>query len=632
MKPQTDLCLSGSARHASLIALVPLTLLLASLPKILTAQQPSSQDYSQAAPGQAPDPNYIPQPYVGLNQAPQPGYTQNPGYAQQPYPGPNQYPDPGYSQPQLSQQPYVAPNPGYSQDPGYNQTQDPGYNQNSYAQNYPQPGDEQPGYAQQQGPSQQVMGPDQLEQLLAPIALYPDALIAQILAAATYPAQVVGADHWVQSQGYAPPDSVAYAASQQSWDPSVKALTAFPQVLAQMDHDIAWTTDLGNAYYNQPQDVMQTLQVLRQRALTAGTLQNTPQESVSDNQGYIQLAPANPQVVYVPAYNPWNAYGQPIQPYSGFSLLGSIASFAGSAALQFGPGIAMGAFNATPFGWATWALNWLGGSVAFNHSNYATRSTSVAHWNYPSRGAPSYGPIRTPRPLTSRQMDGYNRGGNYARSSEGFRSENRPYSAFRGNEAPYRGAESPYRGGESPYRGNESPYRGAEAPNRSYQQPGNYARPTQPGYAYNRPQPSMPARPQTYNRPNSGNGSSFYGSNPAYGRPATEYSRQQAFREPTPQFRSAPQANGYNPRSYAQSYSAPRSYSEPRSYAQPRNYAQSQPQRYSGNGFFGGRGGGSSHQSYHEPKAPKYKAPKAPKEHGSGGHGGSSHHSSGHRF
>jgi len=544
------------------------------------------------APKQSPDPGYIPHPYIALNQAPDPGIAQNPGYAQQTYPAPNQAPDPGYAQPS-----YPAPN----------QAPIPSYTQPGYAQNYSQHGP-QPGYAPQQpqDPGQQAMGPDQLEQLLAPIALYPDALVAQVLAAATYPAQVVGADHWLQSQGYASPDSIAYAAGQQSWDPSVKALTAFPQVLAQMDHDIAWTTDLGNAYFNQPQDVMQTIQVLRQRALSAGTLQNTPQETVSDNQGYLQLAPPNPQVVYVPAYNPWNAYGQPIQPYSNFSLLGSLASFAGSAALRFGPGIAMGAFNATPFGWATWALNWLGGSIFFHHSSYVTHSTSVAHWNGSGRGPQ--------RGITPRPMDAYNRGSNYARPGEGLRPDNRPNGAYRGNETPNRGNEFANRSNEAPYRGNEFANRAPEAPNRAYQQSGNF---TRPGGSY---------------------GSSFYG-NPAYGRPATDYARQQALREPTPQFRQAPQYNSFNQRAYSQAqpnraysqpYSARRTYSEPRSYSQPRAFAQSQPERFAGNSFYGGRGNGSSHESYREPKAPKYSAPKAPKEHG-GGHSSGSSHSGGHR-
>jgi hypothetical protein len=460
------------------------------------------------------------------------------------------------------------------------------------------------------------MGPEQLEQLVAPIALYPDALVAQILAAATYPAQVVGADHWVQAQGYAPPDQIAYAAAAEPWDPSVKALTAFPQVLALMDRDLQWTTDLGNAYYNQPQDVLQTIQVLRQRAESAGTLQNTPQETLSDSQGYLQIAPTNPEVVYVPAYNPWDVYGQPIQPYSGFSLLGSLASFAGSAAVRFGPGIAMAAFNHTPFGWATWALNWLTQSVLFHQSNYVTRSTSVARWNVPNRGVPYRGvPSRGPNPgPTSRPMSVYDHApGDYARPAGNF---NRPSPNQSFNRAP------------EPY----AAYRNNEAPNRGFQQPNNYVRPTLPNYAYNRPQQTEPVRPQTYTRPSNSYGSGFYSnaapSNAA--RPATAYARQQAFREPTPQFSSHNNYNNYAQRSYAQPYSEPRTYSPGRSYESSRNYAQAQPEHLGGSHFFGNHDGESSHESNRAPKEPKYRAPKPPKEHAS--HSGGSHHSSGHRF
>jgi len=168
---------------------------------------------------------------------------------------------------------------------------------------------------------------EQLEQLVAPIALYPDTLVAQVLAAATYPDQVVDADHWRQAQGNAGPDQIAGGANTQTWDPSLKALTAFPQVLAEMDQNIRWTIALGNAYYNQPQDVLDVIQMMRQRAQAAGNLQSTPQESMSYDQGYIQLAPVNPQMVYLPTYNPWTAYGEPIQPYRGFSLDGGPRRF-----------------------------------------------------------------------------------------------------------------------------------------------------------------------------------------------------------------------------------------------------------------------------------------------------------------
>ena len=124
----------------------------------------------------------------------------------------------------------------------------------------------------QPAPQAQPLTADQLDQLVAPIALYPDALVAQILAAATYPTQVVEADRWRQTQGNAPAAQIAAGAESQNWDASVKALTAFPTVLAQMDKNLQWTTDLGNAYYNQPQDVMDAVQAMRQKAQAAGQL------------------------------------------------------------------------------------------------------------------------------------------------------------------------------------------------------------------------------------------------------------------------------------------------------------------------------------------------------------------------
>ena len=126
-------------------------------------------------------------------------------------------------------------------------------------------------------------------------------------------------------QGGAPPEQIAAGANAQaSWDPSIKALTAFPQVLDQLAQNLQWTTDLGNAYYNQPQDVMQTIQVMRDRAQAAGNLQNTPQQEVIQDQGNIEIAPPTPQVVYVPQYNPWAVYGQPLAPYPGFNFFGAI--------------------------------------------------------------------------------------------------------------------------------------------------------------------------------------------------------------------------------------------------------------------------------------------------------------------
>jgi Protein of unknown function (DUF3300) len=297
----------------------------------------------------------------GLSAAGQ-GYSPYGGYGQ-PY-GPR-YAQPQYSAPQAyGQQAYSQPAP---------YPQQPSYGQQTYAQQ---------GYAQT--PGGQALNADQLEQLVAPITLYPDTLVAQVLAASTYPAQVSDADRWMQAQGNASPYQIAGGADVQNWDPSVKSLTAFPQVLVELDRNQRWTADLGNAYYNQPQDVLEAVQVMRQRAQAAGNLQSSPQEQVSYDQGAIELAPPTTQTVYVPQYDPWTSYGDPVQPYPGFDLLGAVGSFLGNALapglLHFGPGIAMAAFDHTPFGWLSWAVSWLGNQILFNHSGYSTRSNTVADW------------------------------------------------------------------------------------------------------------------------------------------------------------------------------------------------------------------------------------------------------------
>lgn len=237
---------------------------------------------------------------------------------------------------------------------------------------------------------QAPLGAGQLEQLVAPIALYPDPLVAQVLAASTYPAQVQEADRWRQAQGYAPPEQIAEGADAQPWDPAVKGLTAFPRVLQQMDRNLQWTADLGNAYYNQPQDVLEAVQVMRGRARAAGTLESTPQELVRYDQGFIQVAPANPQVVYVPTYNPWAVYGEPVNPYPGFSLLNAVGEFFTGGPLRYGLGIAMSAFTHTPWGWLAWGLNWLTNAILFNDGDYFTHSNTVADWGFPHRGFHAY--------------------------------------------------------------------------------------------------------------------------------------------------------------------------------------------------------------------------------------------------
>jgi len=284
----------------------------------------------------------------------------------------------------LGQVPEWAPRDQYGQPYAVDQQSGSGDEQPYTGEAYPEQ-----SYAPQPA-SVQPLTAVQLEQLVAPIALYPDALVAQVLAASTYPRQVEEADRWRQAQGYASPEQIADGADVQPWDPSVKALTAFPQVLAQMDRNLRWTTAVGNAYYNQPQDVLEAVQIMRRRAQAAGSLQSTPQEVVREDQGYIELEPANPQVAYVPAYNPWTVYGEPVAPYPGFSLLGVLGDIFGGSPVRYGLGIALSAFTHTPWGWLAWGLNWLTHALLFDHSDYFSNSNTVSDWGFPHRGFYAY--------------------------------------------------------------------------------------------------------------------------------------------------------------------------------------------------------------------------------------------------
>src|ERR1700733_10191857 len=146
--------------------------------------------------------------------------------------------------------------------------------------------------------AQTAWSSDELHQLVAPIALYPDALVAQIVAAASYPTEVVEADRWMQQNSGLKGADLATAANSQSWDPSVKALTQFPSVLAMLDKNLSWTSALGEAYVNQPQNVLDAVQVMRQRAQEAGNLKSTPQEAVTTEGETIVIQPTEPDVVY----------------------------------------------------------------------------------------------------------------------------------------------------------------------------------------------------------------------------------------------------------------------------------------------------------------------------------------------
>jgi hypothetical protein len=226
--------------------------------------------------------------------------------------------------------------------------------------------------------------PQQLQQLVAPIALYPDALVAQILGAATYPAEIVEADRWMQQHTDLKGKKLAEQVNKQSWDPSVKALAQFPSVLANMDKNLSWTSSLGDAYVNQSQAVMDAVQVMRGRAQGAGNLKSTPQENVATQGQTITIDPVNPDVVYVPQYDPWLVYGAPLgvwpgwYPYPGLYLAG--------AGIAFGVGFGLGFFAGYGWGWGHWGFDWHNRTMMFNHARYISHSWTFANRNNVSHG------------------------------------------------------------------------------------------------------------------------------------------------------------------------------------------------------------------------------------------------------
>jgi hypothetical protein len=226
------------------------------------------------------------------------------------------------------------------------------------------PGDAAAPYTQQ--------SPEELQQLVAPIALYPDQLVGQILAASTFPEQVVEADRWIQANPGLKGAALGQAADQQPWDSSVKALTAFPAVLGNMDKNLSWTSSLGDAYYNQQQNVMDAVQAMRQRASQAGNLKSTPQQAVSDQDSTISIEPTSTDVVYVPAYDPWLVYGDPIDAWPGWYPYPGI--WFGGPYLSFGVGFGIGFFGGFGWGWNHWGFDWRNHAVLYNHSRYVSRS------------------------------------------------------------------------------------------------------------------------------------------------------------------------------------------------------------------------------------------------------------------
>ena len=230
---------------------------------------------------------------------------------------------------------------------------------------------QQPAPAAPQGDTEQPapLSAKDLQQLVAPIALYPDALVAQVLGAATFPDQVAAASLWVAQNKSLTGDKLMKAVDAQPWDPSVKALTQFPTVLDDLAKNLSWTSSLGEAYHLQSADVMTAVQTLRAQAKAAGNLKSGSQITVvQESPQTIVIQPTNPQVVYVPQYNPTVVYGTPYAP-PGYST----AAVVTTGLLAFGAGIAIGAMmnnSCCGWGYSYWNCNWHGGAVYYGGGAY----------------------------------------------------------------------------------------------------------------------------------------------------------------------------------------------------------------------------------------------------------------------
>ena len=310
--------------------------------------------------------------------------------------------------------------------------------------------DTQPAAEATSPSSQAAWSPDELSQLVAPIALYPDALVAQILAAASYPGEIDDADRWIQEHSDLKEEELAKAADSQSWDPSVKALTQFPSVLAMMNKNLSWTSALGDAYVSQPQNILDAVQAMRQRAQQSGNLASTPQEAVTTEGQTIVIQPADPDVVYVPEYDPWDVYGEPVEYYPGW--VGD--PFAGPG-IAFGLGIGVGVFGGFGWGWHHWGADWHGHGVVYNHNGYVPHDRPYGDHDHFDHGHFDHGPAGgfAGRAPLGDHSSGFNHGGvPGAYSSRGQAGRSQAGGGFHGGGDSHEGGGGFHGGGGGGHR------------------------------------------------------------------------------------------------------------------------------------------------------------------------------------
>ncbi len=252
--------------------------------------------------------------------------------------------------------------------------------------------------------------PDQLHSLVAPIALYPDPLLAQVLVASTYPLEIIQLQQWLTKNPGLKDQALADAVAKKPWDPSIQALAGLPEVVKRLADDLQWTTDLGNAFLAQQSEVMDAVQRMRKKAQEKGNLKSTEQikvytkvvesnqvimieranprvvyvkveAKVAESKQVIVIEQANPQVVYVPSYDPVVVYGPPVYPYPPI-YYPPAGYYAAGLAVSFGVGVMMGAFWSG--GWCCGA-GWGGNNITINNNNNFNRNSNINRGNRPSQ-------------------------------------------------------------------------------------------------------------------------------------------------------------------------------------------------------------------------------------------------------
>jgi hypothetical protein len=346
---------------------------------------------------------------------------------------------------------------------------------------------------------------EELDSIVAPIALYPDALVAQILGAATFPYEIVDATLWLKDNSQLKGEALAKAVDQQSWDPAVKALTQFPSVLDNLSKNLAWTSALGEASATQQADVMAAVQRMRAKAQAAGNLKSSPEiKVVQESPQTIVIQPANPQIVYVPVYNPAVIYGVPYV-YPGYVYVAPPPS---TAVIAFGVGIAVGAMvygGCCGWGWSYWGTNWRGNTIVYNRNVYIGNS----YWRggyYGGGYRPGYPAYRPGSPGYRPGYPGYGRPPGYRPPATTLPSPgNRPGNRPPATTLPSAGNRPNAPGGGSRPGGGRPSTLPANGGNRPNQTPGT--RPsTNEARGYQRPQTSNTGATQAA-RPNAFSGS-----------------------------------------------------------------------------------------------------------------------------